>query len=96
MSTEINEFVRSHTFPFQIIHAGSVFWPVFSESPVTSPSQITSHQVQLFNKWYHILLKKGIYFGPSAFEVGFVSSAHDNKTLGESAISMCDALIEVF
>ena len=30
------------------------------------------------------MLKQGIYFGPSAFEAGFVSAAHTEKDIQET------------
>jgi len=29
-----------------------------------------------FNRFFHAMLEKGVYFAPSAFEAGFVSAAH--------------------
>jgi glutamate-1-semialdehyde 2,1-aminomutase len=37
-----------------------------------------------FNKFFHSMLKQGIYFGPSAFEAGFVSAAHSEKDIKET------------
>ena len=30
----------------------------------------------LFKKFYHGMLEQGVYFAPSMYEAGFVSSAH--------------------
>lgn len=40
-----------------------------------------------FNKFFHLMLKHGVYLAPSAFEAGFVSLAHDAKVLDETAIA---------
>ena len=37
-----------------------------------------------FNKFFHSMLEQGIYFGPSAFEAGFVSAAHTEKDIKET------------
>jgi glutamate-1-semialdehyde 2,1-aminomutase len=29
-----------------------------------------------FNRFFHAMLKEGVYLAPSAFEAGFVSAAH--------------------
>ena len=34
-----------------------------------------------FNKFFHGLLDRGIYLAPSAFEAGFVSSAHTEQDI---------------
>ena len=37
-----------------------------------------------FNLFFHSMLKQGIYFGPSAFEAGFVSAAHSKKDIKDT------------
>jgi glutamate-1-semialdehyde 2,1-aminomutase len=37
--------------------------------------------VNLFKRFFHAMLDKGVYFAPSAFEAGFVSSAHDDAVI---------------
>ncbi len=39
-------------------------------------SDVASADERLFNAFYHGMLKEGIYFAPSRFEAGFISSAH--------------------
>jgi glutamate-1-semialdehyde 2,1-aminomutase len=41
----------------------------------------------MFNKFFHLMLKHGVYLAPSAFEAGFVSLAHDAKALDETAVA---------
>jgi glutamate-1-semialdehyde 2,1-aminomutase len=31
---------------------------------------------EAFNRFFHAMLERGVYLAPSAFEAGFVSSAH--------------------
>ena len=42
------------------------------------------------------LLNKGIYIGPSGYEVGFISSAHTSKILEEVADTFCEVLDEMY
>ncbi|MDP1614805.1 MAG: aspartate aminotransferase family protein, partial [Methylococcales bacterium] len=37
-----------------------------------------------FNRFFHAMLEEGIYFAPSAFEAGFVSSAHGDDELDKT------------
>ena len=37
--------------------------------------------VPAFNRFFHAMLDRGIYFAPSAFEAGFVSAAHDEADI---------------
>jgi glutamate-1-semialdehyde 2,1-aminomutase len=34
-----------------------------------------------FNHFFHSMLDSGVYLGPSAFEAGFVSSAHSDADI---------------
>jgi glutamate-1-semialdehyde 2,1-aminomutase len=34
-----------------------------------------------FNRFFHAMLDQGIYLAPSAFEAGFVSSAHSEQDI---------------
>ena len=43
-----------------------------------------------------IKLERGIYLGPSGYEVGFISQAHTKEILAEAAKGFCEALDEVF
>lgn len=36
---------------------------------------------EAFNRFFHAMLEKGVYFAPSAFEAGFVSAAHAEADL---------------
>lgn len=48
---------------------------------------------QMFKQFFHMMLNQGIYLAPSAFEAGFVSSAHNQETLDatKNAAAICFA-----
>jgi glutamate-1-semialdehyde 2,1-aminomutase len=48
---------------------------------VTKISEIPENLTENFNKLFEVMLKRGIYLAPNAYEVGFVSLAHDDKVL---------------
>jgi glutamate-1-semialdehyde 2,1-aminomutase len=37
--------------------------------------------VEHFQKFFHCMLDNGVYLAPSAFEAGFISSAHDDEAI---------------
>jgi glutamate-1-semialdehyde 2,1-aminomutase len=39
---------------------------------------------EAFNRFFHAMLLEGIYFAPSAFEAGFVSSAHGDEEISKT------------
>jgi glutamate-1-semialdehyde 2,1-aminomutase len=43
---------------------------------VVNFAEAGSCDVTAFRKFFHLMLERGVYLAPSAFEAGFVSSAH--------------------
>lgn len=74
----------------------SIFWVAFSKEAIRSAGQIQSGSMSLFKVLHRELLNRGIYLGPSGYEVGFVSAAHTEKDLEMAASAFCDALDVVF
>src|SRR5690606_32089414 len=67
---------------YRLFSQGSVFWGTFTTAEhVRSADEIDPALMEHFKALYHHLLKNGIYFGPSGYEVGFVSAAHEQKHL---------------
>jgi len=61
---------------------GGMFGLFFSDqNPVTKFSQVMSCDQDRFVRFFQGMLREGVYLAPSAFETGFVSSAHDDQTI---------------
>ena len=72
---------------------GGMFGLFFTEADnVTDFQQATQCNVERFQKFYHGMLNEGIYLAPSAYEAGFVSSAHTDEDLQKTI----DAAEKVF
>ena len=72
---------------------GGMFGLFFTEADnVTDFLQATQCDVERFKKFYHGMLNEGIYLAPSAYEAGFVSSAHTTEDLQKTI----DAAEKVF
>ena len=69
---------------FSARSVGGMFGLYFRESPPNSFDEIMESDRENFNRFFHAMLKQGIYFGPSAFEAGFVSAAHTEKDIKET------------
>jgi glutamate-1-semialdehyde 2,1-aminomutase len=66
----------------KVVHLESIFWLSFSpEKEIRTPDAIDTKGIEIFNRLYHRLLEKGIYLGPSGYEVGFISEAHSYSDL---------------
>ena len=56
---------------------GSMFGCFFTDAPaVTNFRQVMACDTARFNRFFHGMLKRGIYLAPAAYEAGFVSAAH--------------------
>src|SRR5688500_1416201 len=61
--------------PFVINQLGSMISVHFSEHPVANFATAASANNELFRKYFHAMLKRGVYLPPSAFETWFLCSA---------------------
>jgi glutamate-1-semialdehyde 2,1-aminomutase len=74
--TDIMAHVRQHDYPLTMQYIGSIFWMSFSTDRAIAASDIDSSKMSYFKQIHHELLERGIYLGPSGYEVGFISAAH--------------------
>ncbi|HEY5683426.1 MAG TPA: glutamate-1-semialdehyde 2,1-aminomutase [Sulfuricaulis sp.] len=64
---------------------GGMFGIFFTkESTVSSFAQVMACDIERFKKFFHGMLREGVYLAPSAFEAGFVSSAHTESDIDET------------
>jgi glutamate-1-semialdehyde 2,1-aminomutase len=62
---------------FTTNHVCGMFGLFFTDAAqVTNYTQVTACDTGLFQRFFHGMLGEGVYFAPSAFEAGFLSSAH--------------------
>ena len=62
--------------PFSAQSVGGMFGIYFRETPPRTYAEVMQCDSELFNRFFHAMLQEGVYFAPSAYEAGFVSSAH--------------------
>ena len=68
--------------PFTTNQAGGMFGFFFSPEPaITRFEQVTACDMKRFQAFYHGMLDAGVYLAPSAFETGFISSAHSDAII---------------
>jgi glutamate-1-semialdehyde 2,1-aminomutase len=74
----------------------SIFWPTFTKDRIRRSDEIDGAKMEFFKKLHLEMLKRGVYFGPSGYEVGFVSAAHTDADLDFAAAMICAGLDAVF
>jgi len=72
---------REGGVPFNTNQVCGMFGLFFSAEKVDSFSQATRCDVAAFRRFFHAMLARSVYLAPSAYEAGFVSSAHDEVAL---------------
>ena len=60
---------------------GGMFGIFFTEEPVTAYAQAVACDIERFKVFFHAMLAEGVYLAPSAFEAGFLSSAHTDEDI---------------
>jgi glutamate-1-semialdehyde 2,1-aminomutase len=80
--------------PFTADSAGSMFGFFFREEPVRSFTDAKTADVELFRRFFHAALARGVYLAPSAFEAGFTSAAHGDAEIALTLERLDSALAE--
>ncbi len=72
---------REAGIPLTANHVGGMFGIFFTSETVTSYAQAVACDVERFKAFFHGMLAEGVYLAPSAFEAGFMSSAHSEEDI---------------
>ena len=85
----MKDAAKSAGVPVQFNRIGSMFCGYFTDQPVHNLADAMKSDRARFAKFFHGMLREGIYFAPSQFEAGFISTAHSpadiEKTVGAAA-----------
>jgi glutamate-1-semialdehyde 2,1-aminomutase len=70
------------SIPLQPVCKGSMFGLFFTEEhPILNFNQVSNCSLEDFKQFFHGMLQEGIYLAPSAYEIGFLSTAHTQSDL---------------
>jgi glutamate-1-semialdehyde 2,1-aminomutase len=72
----MRDAAKSAKIPVQFNRCGSMFCAYFTGGPVRNLADAMKSDRGRFAKFFHGMLKAGIYLAPSQFEAGFISTAH--------------------
>ncbi len=89
--------ISEKKYNINISTVGSIFWIVYGDRKnlIQIPNQIHKDADKYFKLIFQKLLNRGIYLGPSGYEVGFISLAHSSKILNQAANIIISVLDEV-
>jgi glutamate-1-semialdehyde 2,1-aminomutase len=81
----MSERAKGVGIPLTTVVVGGMFGFFFTkDTRVTSYKQATTCDIERFKKFFHGMLAAGVYLAPSAYEAGFVSSAHSDADIAAS------------
>jgi glutamate-1-semialdehyde 2,1-aminomutase len=93
----IQRFATARSYKFKVFSIGSIFWFAFTGAETISKAdEIDPASMEKFKIMHRELINRGIYLGPSGYEVGFISSAHTKIDLEKAKRAIFDSLDLVF
>lgn len=93
----LRRFVDAKNYKVKIFSVGSIFWMAFTDQEnIRSAADIDPASMEKYKVMHRELLNRGIYFGPSGYEVGFVSHAHTKTDLEKTKRAIFESLELVF
>lgn len=95
--SSVRAIIAEKGYTLQLFSVGSLFWFAFSDkTAIRAAAEIDHSSMDLYKKFHRELLNRGVYFGPSGYEVGFVSAAQTDESLEKAKAMIVESLVEVF
>ena len=86
----------SRQLPWSVVRRGSILWLALQDGdPPISAEAIDPDAATRYAVLHSLLLERGVYLAPSAYEVMFVSTAHDDAVIDDTIAAFDDALSEI-
>jgi glutamate-1-semialdehyde 2,1-aminomutase len=86
---------RAKGLPVQVPQSGSMFSIFFSDTPVRDYATALKGNAKIFGRFFHSCLAKGVYLAPSAYEAGFLSTAHEGPAIARACEVLTTAVREI-
>ena len=91
----LDKVLKASGTPYVINHLGSMISIHFSEHPVTDFASAAASNNELFKKFFHAMLNRGVYLPPSAFESWFLNNALSYEDLDKTIAAASESLKEI-
>jgi len=93
----IQRFATARNYKFKVFSIGSIFWFAFTDQEaIAKAEEIDPESMEKFKIMHRELINRGVYLGPSGYEVGFISSVHTKVDLEKAKRAIFDSLDLVF
>ena len=91
--SSMKNMFKEKGMPFSSATMGGMFGFFFSSTLPKNYKEVSQTDENLFKKFFISALNHGIYFAPSKYESGFISTAHNQEIL-EIALEKLDLAIK--
>lgn len=91
----LDKVFQESGIPYVINQLGSMISVHFSDHPVTDFASAASANNERFKKYFHAMLKRGVYLPPSAFESWFLNNALSYADLDKTIEATRESLREM-
>lgn len=91
----LKDAAQSAGVPVQFNRCGSMFCAYFTSQPVHNLEDAMSSDRERFKTYFHGMLAEGVYFAPSQFEAGFLSTAHTTADI-EKTVQAAARVMKAF
>ena len=71
---------------------GSLFCLFFAPGPIVDLASAQRSDLKMFARFFHACLERGVYFAPSQFETGFISTAHTAEDIERTGVVVREVL----
>ncbi len=93
----VRHYVTEKNYGLKVFSIGSIFWFAFTDQEsIRRADEIDPASMEKFKKFHRELLNRGVYIGPSGYEVGFISSAHRKIDLDKAKQAIFESLDFIF
>jgi glutamate-1-semialdehyde 2,1-aminomutase len=93
--THTKSLMTAKGIPFSTSSIGGMFGFFFSEKLPVNFDDVVESDDALFKKFFYASLNRGIYFAPSKYEAGFISSTHDQSIIDITKNKIDEAIKEL-
>lgn len=83
---------RAKGIAVQVPQCGAMFSIFFTDTPVRDYATALTGDAALFARFFRACLDGGVYLAPSAYEAGFISTAHDGTAIARACEIMTQAI----
>lgn len=78
----LKKAAEKYGIPFTVNRVGGMFGFFFTDqNSITCYEDVTKCDIEKFKRFFHLMLKHGVYLAPSAFEASFMSLAHSSREI---------------